>query len=122
MPQLHRLRSWFRRHSLLILWLIVILGGVGGFRRAEDNTSQIRQLTEQNRQLGEQNKALTLTIKAQDDAQQKALCDSRVEARTDLKNLLLGMVDDFIPVGRPARYELERRINEELGPPPEDCT
>jgi hypothetical protein len=110
----HRLSVFVRRRRSIILFFIIILGGFLGFRRLEDNSSETRHLAEQTRQL-------TLLFAAQNDAQQAALCESRVAARSDLKILLLGMVDDFIPAGRPARYELERRINEALGPPPEDC-
>jgi len=115
MPAFHRLRSFFRRHSLLILWLIVIFGGIGAFTRSDSNASHIRQLTKENR-------ALTLAIKRGDEAQQRALCASRVESRTNLKELLEGIVADVIPPGRPLRFELERRINETFGSPPEDCT
>jgi hypothetical protein len=97
-----------------ILFAIVLTGMFLGARRVEDNAAATRHLVEQNR-------ALTLRLDAQTDAQQEALCASRVEARNDLKMLLLGMVDDFIPVGRPARFELERRINDALGSAPEDC-
>jgi len=111
---IRRLGMFVRQWRAPILFLILILAGFLGFRRLEDNSADTRRLAEQNRQL-------TLQIAALNGAQQRALCDSRVESRTDLKILLLGMVDDFIPAGRPARYELERRINEALGPPPEDC-
>jgi hypothetical protein len=110
----HRFGDFIRRHRSVILFVIIVGVGFGGFRRQEANDAATRALVVQN-------KELTLQIAAQNDAQLKALCDSRVAANTELQVLLLGMVDDFIPVGRPARYELERRINEALGPPPEDC-
>lgn len=111
---LHRLSEFIRRWRSFILFLIIIGVGFLGFRRLEDNTAETRRLTERNKQL-------TLQVAAQNEAQLKAVCDSRLESRADLQSLLLGMVDDFIPSGRPARYELERRINEALGSTPEDC-
>ena len=111
---LRRLEAFVRRWRSFILFVIIVGGGFLGFRRLEDNAADTRRLAEQNRQL-------TLQIASFNATQQKALCDSRVESRTDLKVLLLGMVDDFIPVGKPARFEIERRINEALGPPPENC-
>ena len=96
---IHRFSLFVRRWRSPLLFLILIGAGYGGFRRQEDNTAATRRLAEQNRQL-------TLQIAAINDAQQKALCESRVTTRTDLKVLLLGMVDDFVPVGRPARIEL----------------
>jgi len=110
-----RLGHFVRRWRSFILFLIIIVGGFGGFRRLENNTNDTRHLAEQNR-------LLTLQIAEQSSAQQKALCDARVASRTELKDLLLGMVNDFLPAGRPARIELERRIEDALGPPPEDCT
>ena len=111
---LHRLGDLIKRRRAVILFVIIVGAGFGGFRRQEANDAATRALIVQN-------KELTLQIAAQSDAQQKALCDARVEANVRLQVLLLGMVDDFIPVGRPARIELERRINDALGPPPEDC-
>jgi hypothetical protein len=111
---LHRLSNFVKRWRSFILFLIIVGGGFLGFRRLEDNSADTRRLAEENRQL-------TLQIATINNAQQKALCDSRVQSRSDLRALLLGMVDDFIPAGRPARFELERRINDALGPPPEDC-
>jgi hypothetical protein len=110
-----RLGHFVRRWRSFILFVVIIVGGFGGFRRLENNSADTRRLAEQNTEL-------TLQIAAQNAAQQTALCDARVASRTELKNLLLGMVDDFIPAGRPARIELERRIEDALGPPPEDCT
>jgi hypothetical protein len=108
------MRDFVKRRRAVILFVIIIGVGFLGFRRQEANDQATRNLIVQN-------KELTLQIAAQNGLQQQALCDARVAANTELRVLLIGMVDDFIPAGRPARYELERRINEALGPPPEDC-
>ncbi len=98
---------FIRRHAVAILFVIVVVAVGLTYHRQENLIAE--------------NRELTLKIDAQTDAQQRALCASRVASRTELKLLLLGMVNDFIPAGRPARIELERRIEDALGPPPEDC-
>jgi len=78
---IRRLGAFVRQWRAPILFMILILAGFLGFRRLEDNSADTRRLAEQNRQL-------TLQIAAINGAQQRALCDSRVESRTELKLLL----------------------------------
>jgi len=109
-----RLGHFIQRRRAIILFLVIIGVGFLGFRRLEDNSADTRRLAEQN-------KELTLQLSAQSAANKQAVCEAEIATRASVQGLLLSMVDDFIPVGRPARYEIERRINDALGPVPDDC-
>jgi len=106
------MRSWFRRHSLLLLWLIVIAGGIGGFRRAEAIASTARHVASQN-------KHLTQALEATVAERRHEICAAEIQTRTAVRTLLLGVVDDFLAPNRKAVLEL--RIREALDTTPEGC-
>ena len=106
--------DFIRRRSSAILFVIIIIAGFLGFRRTEDIAATARQLAQHNRELTHQ---LEATVKQR----RVEICAAETDTRQAVRVLLLGITDDFTMPGRVSRFELERRINEALGPPPANC-
>jgi Na+-transporting methylmalonyl-CoA/oxaloacetate decarboxylase gamma subunit len=93
-------RRFLRRWAVLILFVVVLVG-LGLVYHRQENLISV------NRERAVQEKVES--------------CASRTEARENLKALLLSIVQDFVPPDRPARRVIERRIDDYLGVPPDDC-